>query len=123
MLAPRPASPKEQLQLRPKNRAKYDAKLEWSNAVYLMLDDFGHLGRAYLETDEEEADRETMITRLIEGQYKHPIRIVALNTSEGWSRDVTEDIAREVMMRSEGELPEATADFLDRVLGLTHRAR
>ena len=40
-------------------------------------------------TDAERADRETLIRDLVEGQYSHPVRIVAFNTTEGWSRDVT----------------------------------
>jgi hypothetical protein len=64
--------------------------------VYLVLDDFGgRLGRAWRETDEASADRETLIRHLLEGQYSDPVRIVAFNTAEGCSRDVTEDIARE----------------------------
>jgi hypothetical protein len=54
----------------------------------LVLDDFRALGRAYLETDEAEAERERLIRNLLAGQYRKPIRIVAFNTSEGWSRDV-----------------------------------
>jgi hypothetical protein len=30
---------------------------------------------------------------LLEGQYDEPVRIVAFNTAEGWSRDVTDNIA------------------------------
>jgi hypothetical protein len=73
--------------------------------VYLVLDDFGKLGRAYREVDEEHSDRETVIRNLTEGQYSNPVRIVCFNTSEGWSRDVTEDIAREIQDRaaSKGE--------------------
>jgi len=26
-----------------------------------------------------------------------PVRVIAFNTAEGWSRDVTEDIAREML--------------------------
>jgi hypothetical protein len=29
-----------------------------------------------------------------EGQYSSPVRIVALNLAEGWSRDVSEEIAK-----------------------------
>jgi hypothetical protein len=35
----------------------------------------------------------------MEGQYSHPVRIVAFNTAEGWSRDVTVDIADELRRR------------------------
>jgi hypothetical protein len=61
--------------------------------VYLVLDDFAQLGRAYHEVDEDKADRQTLIRR--EGQYKKLVRIVAFNTAEGWARDVTAEIARE----------------------------
>ena len=64
--------------------------------VYLVLDDFGHRGRAWRETDEAGTDRETLIRDLIEDQYENPVRIVAFNTAEGWSRDVTIDIADEL---------------------------
>jgi hypothetical protein len=64
--------------------------------VYLVLDEFGELGRSYREVDEERADKETVIRDLINGEYNNPIRIVCFNTAEGWARDVTEDIAREI---------------------------
>ena len=38
-----------------------------------------------------------MIRDISDGQYSNPVREVAFNTAEGWSRDVTEDIAREMM--------------------------
>ncbi|MGY4502085.1 hypothetical protein ACVWYH_006042 [Bradyrhizobium sp. GM24.11] len=62
--------------------------------VYLVLEDFGvRAGCAWRETDEQDADRETVIRDLISGQYAYPVRIVAFNAIEGWSRDATEDIA------------------------------
>ena len=45
--------------------------------VYLVLDDFGQLGRAYSEVDEDKADRETLIRSLVDGQYRNPVRMVA----------------------------------------------
>ena len=67
-----------------------------SRGTYLVLDDFGGpLGRAWRETDEEDTNRETLIRDLMEGHYRHPMRIIAFNTAEGWSRDVTMDIADE----------------------------
>src|SRR5690348_18453885 len=65
--------------------------------VYLVLDDFGgRLGRAWRETDEESTDRRVLITDLLDGQYSNPARIAAFNTAEGWSRDVSEEIADEI---------------------------
>ena len=67
--------------------------------VYLVLDDFGRLGRAWRETDEAGANRTTLVLNLLDGQYEDPVRIVAFNTAEGWSRDVTVDIADELRRR------------------------
>ncbi len=64
--------------------------------VHILLEDFGKLGRAYRETDEAEADEQTLIDDILSGQFGHIARVVAFNTVEGWARDVTEDIAREV---------------------------
>jgi hypothetical protein len=92
--------------------------------VYLVLDDFGKLGRSYRETDEEAANKETIIRNLIEGQYNDPVRIVAFNTAEGWARDVTEDIAREIkdrLERSNDELSPGLRDFIEREVGRTKR--
>ena len=65
--------------------------------TYIVLDDLGKLGRAYREVDEEYADRATVIRDISDGQYSNPVRVVSFNTAEGWSRDVTEDIAREMI--------------------------
>jgi hypothetical protein len=72
--------------------------------VHIVLDDFGKAGRAYRETDEREASLETVIDDLITGQFNNPVRVVAFNTSEGWSRDVSEDVAREVLRRVAGRV-------------------
>jgi len=67
--------------------------------VYLVVDDFGHHGRCWRETDIAATDLETVITDLLDGQYNSPVRVVGFNTAEGWSRDVSEDIAHEVRRR------------------------
>jgi hypothetical protein len=66
--------------------------------VYLVLEDFGNFGRAYRETDPGQADRHTVMSNLLSGQYERPLRIVAFNTTEGWARDVTAEIASDVLM-------------------------
>jgi hypothetical protein len=89
-------------------------------ATYLVLNDFGDLGKAYVETDPADGDRETIIRGLLSGQYGQPIRIVAFNVDGGWSRDVSWDIAREVMARTGGtdhSLTEATTEFIERYCG------
>jgi hypothetical protein len=87
--------------------------------VYLVLDDFGpRLGRAWRETDEEGANRSTIVRNLLEGQYENPVRVVAFNTAEGWSRDVTVEIADELRRRfvETDEVPVSLLGFLE-----THR--
>ena len=69
--------------------------------VYVVLEEFGNIGRAYREVDEEKCDRETLIRHLIDGQYDHVVRIVAFNTAQGWSRDVSTEIAQEIVERAE----------------------
>jgi hypothetical protein len=68
--------------------------------TYLVLDDFGGtLGRVWRETAEGDANCEMLIHDLMDGQYSRPARIIAFNTAEGWSRDVTMDIADELRRR------------------------
>ena len=67
------------------------------DTVYLVLDDFGSLGQAYRETDPGQADRQTVLSNLLSGEYRRPVRIVAFNTTEGWARDVTAEFANEAL--------------------------
>jgi hypothetical protein len=69
--------------------------------VYMVLNDY-RTGLAYMETAADEADRETVIRNFLSGQYSNAHRVVAFNTAEGWSRDVSEDIAGEVLERAFG---------------------
>jgi hypothetical protein len=87
--------------------------------VYLVLNDFGELGRAYVETDEAEADEGTVVSKIIKGEYSNPTRVVAFNTVEEWSRDVTEDIARALFERvPRYDLSESAKKFVERVLDI-----
>ena len=89
--------------------------------VHVVLNDFGPLGRAYVETDEVDADEETIIESILSGQYSHPLRVVAFNAAEGWARDVTEDIARAVLSRASAErrsIGKVAQEFLNRTLGM-----
>ena len=66
----------------------------------VVLDDFGDLGRCWRGTDfETAADLETIISDLLRGEYANPVRVIGFNTTEGWSRDVSEDVASELLYR------------------------
>ena len=86
--------------------------------VYLVLDDFGErLGRAWRETDEESAERQAVITDLVDGQYRNPARVVAFNTAQGWSRDVSVEIADLIAQRCARDgfdVPPSLEGFVDR---------
>ena len=70
---------------------------EADHGTYFVLNDFGGgLGRAWPEADEDRTDRETVVRDLLVGQYSDPARVVAFNTAEGWSRDVSEEIANQL---------------------------
>ena len=80
--------------------------------IYLVLDDFGaRYGRAWRET----RDRETVIRCLLAGEFSDPIHIVVFNTVEGWSRDVTVDIADEVRRRyaEMDDVPDSILQFTE----------
>jgi|ERR1700722_17213732 hypothetical protein len=72
--------------------------------AHIVLDDFGKTGRVYRETAEAAATLESVIEDLLTGQFNNPVSVVAFNTSQGWSRDVSEDVAREVLRRVAGRV-------------------
>ena len=88
--------------------------------VYLVAEDFGKLGLTWREADYEATDLETVIQDLLSGQYNNPIRVVAFNTAERWSEDVSRDVACELRRRCElqlSNLPSSIKDFVERQEG------
>jgi hypothetical protein len=85
--------------------------------VYLVLDDLGRGGRIWPESDDETTDLETVITDLLTGQYKAPVRVIGFNTAEGWSQDISADVAHELRQRCDlqmRDIPFFLQDFVDR---------
>ena len=100
--------------------APLELQYKYDVLVYIVLDQFrGQLGRAYRETDENEADETTIIENIINREYSHPVRVVAFNTHEGWSRDVTQEIGLKLLdLSREGRVLGAAArEFVERVTG------
>jgi hypothetical protein len=92
--------------------------------VYLVAENFGTLGRAWREADYEATDLETVIEDLLSGQYNNPICVVAFNTAEGWSEDVSQDVAQELRRRCDLQLrdvPSSIQDFVERQEGVAWR--
>jgi hypothetical protein len=92
-------SPRADLRVVPLPRATSSLVPSFDVTVHIVLDDYGKAGRVYRETDEEDTTVGSVVEDLLTGQFNNPVRLVAFNTSEGWSRDVSEDIAREVLRR------------------------
>ena len=85
--------------------------------IYIVAEDFGKLGRAWREAEYDATDLETVIQDLVSGQYTNPFRVVAFNTAESWSEDVSADVAAELRRRCEQqmrELPSTISDFVNR---------
>jgi hypothetical protein len=83
--------------------------------AYLVVDSFSN-GTVYRETEIENADLETVISDLLTGQYNNPLRVIAFNTLEHWSDDVSGDIAAEIQTRCDIEgipVPEHITDFVE----------
>jgi hypothetical protein len=88
--------------------------------VYLVVDESGRNGRAYREADVEATDLENVILDLLEGQYQSPVRVVAFNTAEKWSQDVSADVAHELRQRCDlqmRDVPFFLQDFVDQYEG------
>jgi len=91
--------------------------------AYIVVDDFGPVGRSYRETDAERADLEAVIMGMLEGQYSNPVRVIGFNTAEGWSRDVSADVAHEVRHRCDlqmRDVPFYLEQFVERYEGRYH---
>jgi hypothetical protein len=88
--------------------------------VYLVIDRFGQSGSVYRETEVEQTDLEAIIPDLMSGQFNDPIRVVAFNTLEHWSEDVSEYIAFEIQTRCDIQgtaVPEHIQDFVTNYTG------
>jgi hypothetical protein len=90
------------------------------HTTYLLMDEIGEYGNVWREMSEGEANEATIIRWIIEGQINRPLKIVAFNTEEGWSRDITHDIATKLLDLNHQNgvaLGAAAREFVERVTG------
>ena len=91
--------------------------------VYLVIDRF-RSGSVYSEAEIERSDLETIINDLRSGHFNDPILVVAFNTLEHWSDDVSADVAHEIRTRCDIDgdpVPEHVLDFVERHAGPTRQ--
>ena len=86
--------------------------------VHFVLCDFGKLGLAYVETHPITTEAQ-VVEGILRGQYDDPVEVIAVSVGEGWSRDVSEDIAGLVVEKARAEdysLPEGARHFVEKHL-------
>ena len=87
---------------------------------YLVVNDFGRLGTAFVETDLDRASYEATIADLMTGQHNDPLRVIMFNPETNRSEDVSHIIAQEILRRIDLEgrsVPSVLEDFIDRHAG------
>lgn len=85
--------------------------------IYVVLDAIAPLGHEGQERRVEVEDLDTVVEALIAGRFRDPLRVLAFNTLEHWSQDLSSDVAREIQTRCDIEgvaAPEHLIDFLER---------
>jgi hypothetical protein len=85
--------------------------------VYLVIDRRGAIGSPDREIEVERTNLETIIGELMSGQFNDPLRVIAFNTLEHWSNDVSAEIAAEIQTRCDidGEpVPEHVKELVER---------
>lgn len=88
--------------------------------VYLVIDRFGVLGSVSREV--ERTELETIISDFLTGEFNDPVRVLAFNTLEHWSDDVSQEVAAEIQTRCDIEgvaIPEHMRDFVASFTGPT----
>jgi hypothetical protein len=90
--------------------------------VYLVVDSFGDKeGPVYREAEFERADLDTAIGEMLAGRFNNPVRVIAYNTLEHWTEDVSAQVAAEIQSRCDIDgqpVPEHLKDFVDAHGGL-----
>lgn len=74
-----------------------------SAPLYFVLADHGSQGTAWAERDPNDMDRETTILDLIGGQIDAPLRVIEVDIADGFSKDVSEEIAQAIAERVAGQ--------------------
>ena len=91
-------------------------------ALYFVELDFGQAGTAFVETDRLTNSRKRVIDNIRHGEWPgcEVLRVLEVNEDEGTCRDVTEDMAREVLDALDADyehVPLFLRNFIDWQLG------
>ncbi|HTF64404.1 MAG TPA: hypothetical protein VK638_17105 [Edaphobacter sp.] len=84
--------------------------------VYLVVDHLGRMAGSIGKPTPRPPIWKSSSSTCLRGNTKGPVRVVAFNTLEHWSEDVSKDLAREIQTRCDIEgqdVPESIRDFVD----------
>jgi hypothetical protein len=84
--------------------------------TYFVVDRLARQGGVYREIEIERPDLETIVADLLAGQFNDPVRVMAFNTLEHWSQDISGEIAAEIQTHCDIEgaaVPGHIEDFVD----------
>ena len=72
-----------------------------NDTLYFVMCDYGlAVGRAYVETDPDNAGRETVVQAIASGEYTKVSKVLAVNVGAGTVWDATAEIMAEVEKQS-----------------------
>lgn len=80
----------------------------------------GRRERYFAERDAARANRHDTLADIVSGQIERVRRVLSFNPAEGWSRDVSEDIAHDALrtaLEDRQGVPDHLMDFLEEHLG------
>ncbi len=84
--------------------------------LYLVMDAVGPRD-LWLQNPIERPDLDTVINDMLLARFNNPVGIYAFNTLEHWSRDLSDDVAREIESRCDMDgvpVPDHVRDFVQR---------
>lgn len=83
--------------------------------IYLVVDSFSARDGTYREIELERSDFETVVSDLLSGEFNAPVRVIAFNTLEHWTDDVSKQVAEEIQSCCDAEaapVPDCLSDFV-----------
>lgn len=89
--------------------------------LYFIEVDYGRLGRAFIECDRNRNSRRQVVESIASGEIENVVTVLEVIEDEHSCRDVTEDIAREVLTLKInddfGRMPSGVAEFIEGQIG------
>jgi hypothetical protein len=81
--------------------------------VFVVIENAGAPGA---QREVERSDLETVVADLLAGQFEDPVRVLAFNTLEHWSKDLSAAVAREIQACCDSDgvpVPDHLKDFVE----------